>query len=554
MASLNPNTAVLGRKNARHLLRRATFKYTKALIDQYALLTPQAALNLLVANEPLTVDLPYDPTPPNNPPGNWTLMLDQTAINGDYTNKNVMVAGWWLYNALHSATLKFKLTHFLSTRFTVSHATVLTASAFYDHVRLLQFYAYGNYKELSKKMTLDNAMLNYLDNDSNLKNSPNENYAREFLELFTIGKGPQIGPSDYTTYTEADVVQAARLLTGFRRKINRQNIDPTTSLPKGFNDFFFHHLSPKTFSSAFQNTVIPAATNAAGMDVELSTFVDMIFNQLATAKNIVRKMYIYFVKANITTEVETDIITPLATELKNNGYEMLPIVRKLLESKHFYDLDDANALDENIGAIIKSPLQQLTEICGYFQVQLPDIVNGTQNDKLRYYEDFYRKFVLEKYMAQSNMKLFEPANVAGHLAYYQSPEYDKSWITSSTIIARYRIGDSLLHNQNRIVNGNTTPIYAQIKISLVIKDGGLVTNPSDAVVLVTQLCNNLFAQTPDAARVAYFMNSFLLQGLDASYWLQAWTDYISTNNNSVVEPRLQELVKNILRAPESQIF
>lgn len=551
MASINPNTAVLGEKNARHLLRRATFKYTKALIDQYALLTPQQALNLLVANNPLTVALPYDPSITTTPDGNWTEVADQTPFNISATRKKIIIAGWWWFNAINSSTLKFKLAHFLSTRFTVEKSSSITSADFYDYVRLLQFYAYGNYKELSKKMTLNNAMLVYLNNTSNLKNAPNENYAREFMELFTIGKGAQIGIGDYTTYTEADVVQAARVLTGFRRQADRLSIDAATGIPKGYNQFTQHHLSPKTFSAAFQNTVIAAATDAASMDVELNNFVNMIFNQQATSKNIVRKLYIYFVKSNITTEVETDIITPLAAELYANGYEILPIVRKLLESLHFYDLDDTNALDENIGAIIKSPLQQFSEICSYLQITMPDI-NGTEANKYDFYYRFWRNFAHDSFMGSANMQLFDPDNVAGHLAYYQAPDYDKSWIASSTIIARYRLGESLLDARNRI-SGNAN-IYAQIQISSVIRNGGLISNASDALVLVTELCKNLFAQTPDMDRINYFMNSFLLQGLDMGYWNTAWNAYMSSGNNSVVEPRLKELVKNLLRAPESQVF
>jgi hypothetical protein len=155
-------------------------------------------------------------------------------------------------------------------------------------------------------------------------------------------------------------------------------------------------------------------------------------------------------------------------------------------------------------------------------------------------------------MTSSNMLIFDPDNVAGHLAYYQAPDYDKSWIASSTIIARYRLGESLLDARNRISgNGN---IYAQIQISLVIKNGGIISNPNDPFVLVSELCNNLFAQEPDIDRINYLMNSFLLQGLATGYWFTAWANYISTGSNTVVEPRLKELVKNLLRAPESQMF
>ena len=549
MASLNPNTTVLGIPFARHLLRRASFKYTKVAIDQFSLLTPSQALDLLFQNEPLTVSLPYDPLPNGAADGFWTESTANPNTFTGQTRKVSIIAGWWWYNAINSVTLKYKLTHFLSTRFTVEKGNGAgTSTEFYDHLRLLTYYSYGNYKTLAKKVTLDNSMLNYLNNTSNNQNSPNENYAREFLELFTIGKGVQIAPGNYTNYTEADIVQAARVLTGFKRKSDRSIIDSITGIPKGYNQFSQHNTTAKTFSSAFGTTIINGATSAAEMDVELDSFVNMIFNQQATAKNICRKLYIYFVKGTITSEVETDIITPLALDLYNNGYEIVPVLRKLLESQHFYDLDDSNAIDETIGAIIKSPLQQISEICTYLQATIP---NPTTN-QFEFYISFWNNFVHNTYLTGANMILFDPENVAGHPAYYQTPNFDKSWISSSTLIARYRLGESLLDGFNRI-SGNAN-IIAKINISTVIKIGGLISNASDPFVLCSELCNALFAQVPDSDRISYFMNSFLLQGSVNYYWTDAWNTYLTSNNNSVVEPRLKLLVSKLLSAPESQIF
>ncbi len=302
-----------------------------------------------------------------------------------------------------------------------------------------------NYKTLAKKITLDNSMLLYLNNTANNKNSPNENYARRiFWRLFTTRPIATNCRGNYTNYTEADIVQAARVLTGFKRKNDRTVIDPVTGIPKGYNQFSQHHLSPKIFSSAFNNTTINPATDAATMDIELNDFVAMVFNQMATAKNICRKLYIYFVKGTITPEVETDIIIPLAQFLYNNNYEIAPTVRKLLESQHFYDLDDSNATDETIGAIIKSPIQQLSEICTYLQATIP---NPT-TDALNFYNQFWNKFAHDTFLAGSNMILFDPENVAGHLAYYQAPDFDRKWISSSTLIARYRLGEPLLDGFN----------------------------------------------------------------------------------------------------------
>lgn len=549
MASLNPNTAVLGVKNAKHLLRRATFVYTKTLIDQYSKLTPTQALDLLLADSPLPLSLPYDPLPISGPNGYWTEIINFPYNVGNQYQQSPILAGWWWYNAINSPSLKFKLCHFLSTRFTViKHPEVFgSATEFYDYLKLLLFYSYGNYKALAKKMTLNNSMLVFLSNTSNVKSSPNENYAREFLELFTIGRGPQIASGNYTNYTETDIVQAARVLTGFTRKADRSIIDSETGIPKGYNQFSNHNTNPKTFSSAFNNTVISPAIDASSMDIELSAFVDMVFNQQATSKNICRRLYTYFVKGSISPEVENDIIIPLAKDLYDSGYEITPIIRKLLESLHFYDFDDNDNGDETIGGMIKSPIQQLSETCTYLQASIPN----PATEPFNFYQVFWN-FINKIFLVNSNMKLFEPETVAGHLAYYQAPDYDKKWISASTLIAKYKLGESLLDGINRINGSNN--IAAKISISEVIKNSGIISNPSDASILTAELCNALFAQETDAERITYFMNSFLLQGLAGYYWTSAWNSFIITNDNSVVEPRLKLLATKILRAPESQMF
>jgi uncharacterized protein (DUF1800 family) len=553
MASLNPKTSVLGTVFARHLLRRSSFVYLKTTIDQFSNLTPSQALDLLFLSDNLKLELPYDPQPTAAPDGFWTQVPSTTTLPGAFQNqprKRSIIAGWWWYNAINSLTIKYKISHFLSTRFTVEKNVCGASTYFYDHIRLLLFYASnGNYKELAKKMTLDNAMLIYLNNTSNTKSAPNENYAREFLELFTIGKGPQIAAGNYTNYTEADVVQAARILTGFKTKGDRTVIDSTTGIPKGYNLFSAHDAtSNKVFSSAFGNKSIASASNATGMDTELNTFVDMVFNQQATAKNICRKMYIYFVKTTITPEVETDIITPLANDLYANGYNILPVLRRLLSSEHFYDLDDSNPTDETIGGIIKSPIQQISELVTYLRASIPNPVDNPYE----FYINFWNSFVHDTFLTGSNMILFDPENVAGHPAYYQAPDFDKTWISSSTLIAKYRLGESLLDGVNRI-RGNGS-IKAKINISDVIKNRGLVSDASDPFVLTSEICNALFAQVPDVDRVNYFMNSFLLQGLAPFYWTNAWNLYLTDFNNSVVEPRLKLLVSKITSAPEAQIF
>jgi uncharacterized protein (DUF1800 family) len=552
MASLNPKTTALGTVFAKHLLRRSSFVYSKTIIDQFSILTPAQALDLLFVDEALKLALPSDPLE-EVALKNWTEVPSSTKLPSLFlyqSRKLAIVTGWWWYNAINSPTIKYKISHFLSTRFTIEKSVCGNPTYFYDHIRLLLFYASnGNYKELAIKMTLDHAMLVYLNNRSNTKSAPNENYAREFLELFTIGKGPQIAAGNYTTFTEVDVVQAARVLTGFSTQQDRTGIDPTTGIPKGYNNFSLHDTKgSKVFSAAFGSTSIASASSASGMDTELKAFVDMVFNQMATAKNICRKLYQYFVKTTITPEVESDIISPLANDLYANGYNILPVLRRLLASEHFYDLDDSNATNETIGGIIKSPIQQISELVTYLKASIPSPVDNPTE----FYINFWNSFVHDTFLISSNMILFDPDNVAGHPAYCQAPDFDKNWISSSTLIAKYRLGESLLDGFNRI-KGNAN-IQAKINISDVIKNKGLISDASDPFVLTSELCNALFAQNPDSDRVKYFMNSFLLQGLANFYWTNAWNSYLTNFNNSVVEPRLKLLVSKISSAPEAQIF
>jgi len=98
----------------------------------------------------------------------------------------------------------------------------------------------------------------FLDNYANTAEQPNENLGRELLELYTIGKGAQVGPGDYTTYTDADIIEASKVLTGHViGEITNNNLDTETGLLATRVVPELHDTSDKYFSNRFQNTVIP---------------------------------------------------------------------------------------------------------------------------------------------------------------------------------------------------------------------------------------------------------------------------------------------------------
>lgn len=546
MASLNPLGSNLDLRKAKHLLRRATFNFTKEQLNALVGLPAIEAVNTLTTAFESHLLEPYDPLPANAPDGFWTSSPQLPNAFDGQGRKRAITAGWWWYNAMQQVNLKHKLSFFLHTCFTVGKDSgVGAATYFYDHLRLLDFYALGNIKTLAKKITLDNGMLDYLDNTQNNKNNPNENYAREYLELFTILKGEQIGDGDYTNYTEIDIQQAAKVFSGFKKQNNRSDIDTDTNIPMGYININQHDSNDKTFTNAFNNHIITGKNNAPEIFEELNEFVDMVFDQPETAKAYCRKLYRYFVKSEWNEEVELNIITPLAQILINNNYELLPVVTTLLSSQHFYDADDGDASNNIIGGIIKSPLQLLCEICSMFNLSYPN----PETNPLEYYRDFFLRFIHNAYFKASGMELFNPDSVAGYPAYYQEPDFDKNWFSSNTLIGRYKLIESLIEGKNTITRGN---IYAQLDTVAFVKNK--INSASNANLLVVEIANLLYPETIDTHRINYFKSFLIDEGFEDFYWTGVWLQYINDNDDTTVRTRLNALIIAMINAAEFQLM
>jgi len=366
-------------------------------------------------------------------------------------------------------------------------------------------------------------MLIYLNNTTNNANNPNENYAREFLELFTILKGPQISESNYTNYTEFDIQQTAKVFSGIKTKYDRSIIDSDTNLPRGKINVYNHDTTNKTFSNTFNNQTIEGGNSEDGVIDELDSFVEMIFEQEATALSFCRKLYRFFIKNEISNEIENDIISPLAAELKNNNYELLPTVKKLLSSKHFFDVDDTNETDEIFGSQVKSPLQMVSELSTCFDLAIP---NPTTNN-FGFYKFF--NFIHNYFLPSSGMILFSPDSVAGYPAHFQEPSYDRHWFSSNTVLGRYKLIESLISGRDKI--GNNNLIYAQLNITNYVKQH--IVNPSDAISLVTEISELLYPESIDTSRINYFKEN-LVEGYPDYYWTDAWLTYINSDEETVV--------------------
>lgn len=570
MPYLNPSTSVLGVRKAKHLLRRACFHYNKETLNHFATLTPEQAV----------AQLSLEPTTPWEHPYDLTANSQDGAVDGfwihsgnppsaypyGHVRKRGIITGWWWYNMMQQNSLKHKLTFFLHTCFTATKEGSPKSSHFYDHLQLLNFYAYGNIQTLAEKISFDNVMLLYLDNAENINTNPNENYAREFLELFTILKGPQVAEGDYTNYTEHDVQQAARVFTGIKPKRDRTITDSDTGIPCGYVNNTHHDTGSKTFSEAFGGQTIQGGSYLQGVRNELSDFVEMIFSKPETAKSYCRKIYRFFVKSEWDESVENAIISPLAAQLMSSNYNLLSVVQTLLKSEHFYDEDNADSSDEIIGGVVKSPLQFFSQIVSSLDIQTPnpkasaDNPPGSWTDDQQDFYNFFHKFCHITFFPSTGMNVFSPESVAGYPADYQGPDYDRSWFSSNTIVARYKTIESLITGKNRIkglltgANGGSyyQNIWIQFNSVEFVANPNHISNPYDSTVLVNELVELLFCESISEARLNYFIQS--LFDIDPGYWSEAWAQYVEDGNNVQVKTRLDSLFTKLINAAEFQLM
>jgi uncharacterized protein (DUF1800 family) len=549
MASLVAITGALGTDRAAHLLRRLTFGATRKEIDSFATKTITEALDILLAPQPA-------PAAPVDTATGLPWVVPGPDNSGDSVLSDLF--RFWFYGQMYQAgaTSTERLTFFLHTNFTGIISLSLSTASYFQNQLLRQF-VFGNFKKLALKICIDNAMLNMLDNRLNENVAPNENYAREFFELFTIGKGPEIAEGNYTTYTEQDVRAAAKVLSGWDTDQTYSTIDPDTGLPTGklkLNTSLLatkHDASIKTFSSAFNNTVIQpsAVVNSGGDDMataaaaqqELSDLVEMIFAQKETARNICRKIYRFFVYYNITDDVEATVIGPMADLFYSNNYELKPVLELLFQSQHFFDADDSNVLNDTRGAIIKSPLEITIGMMRYFNVTFPDMYTN--------YASFYElaSMVVSR-MYEQGFDLYNPLDVSGYDAYFQAPEYNRNWISPNYLARRYQFASLLL--AGLVTKDGTARL--QLDPVAYIKDPANISDATDGSIVVTEFIKYLLPEPITTDRYNFFYN-ILLANLPAYEWTTEWSLYLSSGDDTGVRSQLNDFLSALLQSAEYQL-
>jgi uncharacterized protein (DUF1800 family) len=519
--TLDPYAGPWNKEQAAHLLRRATLGLKKAQLEQLLALGNAAAAVDAVLDVPAAA-----PAPPvndyNNPDYTDPVVpLGQTWVNApfDLAAEGYRIEswrGWWLDRMVNGeADIQEKMTLFWHNHFATKTEALFWGRPIYVHNALLRQYALGNFKAFVKAVTLDPLMLYFLNGNKNDVSAPDENYARELQELFTVGK------DSVPTYSEDDVVAAARVLTGWRIDNNADAYFAPASHDTGF----------KVFSTFYNQTII--AGNANG-EVELDALLNMIFQKEEVSKFICRKIYRFFLYYKIDDTIEASIIEPMAQIFRDSNYEIKPVLRAFLLSEHFYEA-------VNKGCQIKSPLDLVVGNLRNFNLTIPATTP---------LDGYILRVNLNYFASALQMRPGDPPNVAGWQAYYQTPSYYRVWISADTIRNRNIFTDAL--SLWGASTENDTLIIDHVAFAAQFE------HPEDPNALVDDVLALLFSQ-PISPLKKIFLKSILLSGQQSDYyWTDAWEAYLANPTDEMAYQtvwfRLASLHKYLMNLAEYQLI
>jgi uncharacterized protein (DUF1800 family) len=404
---------------ARHLLFQAGFGGSAAEVAALHKLGPAEAVNRLVdfGRQPaLDLPTPSASQPPEavKPPASATPEERQqftAKLRREDQQRLAELRAWWLRRMIESPRpLEEKLTLFWHGLFTSGYQTVRSSYAMYQQNELLRRHAAGNYGALLHAIVHDPAMLRYLDNSSNVRGRPNENLARELLELFSMGEG---------NYSETDIKEGARALTG-------------------------HTFDRQTWQFKFARFSHDSGTKTVfgqSGDFDGDKLVDLILQQPATARYIVRKLFVFFVHDSPSEAT----INELAHIFREHGYELSPVLKTIFLSAEFYSPHSA-------GTHIKSPAEL---VVGTIR-SLP--IDGV---------DYQTLVAALRNMGQD---LFEPPNVKGW-------DGGRTWLSTNWLLARQNFAVGL------VTGGGWT---GKLQAKLTPKRPGLGKSKLDLVILASR--------------------------------------------------------------------
>ncbi len=360
--ALLPNPALLGVEDARHLLSRTGFGGSIGEIQATAQLSRSDAVDSILSGlveesllpEPSFLQMPRS----DRVPGRGISREERQQFQRQARRHGQELQAWWTAEmVLTDSPFTERLVLFWHNHFVSEQRKVRDPEFMWRQNSLFRKHAAGNFREFLRAVTLDAAMVIYLDTQQNERQKPNENYARELLELFTLGEGH---------YSETDIKEAARALTGWRVDRRTGSVQHVARR---------HDRGTKTFmGNTGRHTV--------------DDILRILLEQERVADFIVESLWHEF----ISPEPQAEEVARLAEIFRASGYELKPLYREMLLSNAFWS-------PLNRGALIKSPI---------------DVVVGTA--RLLQLDDVPPQS-LSRASTGLGQSLFNPPNVKGWPGY-----------------------------------------------------------------------------------------------------------------------------------------
>ena len=375
---------------ARHLLLRTGFAPTQAEVDalvgQSAELAVQSLLDKARAAQPL------HPLPPLTVPMSFGRMESpeaQRAARQQQLREGLQLKTWWLREMLETPTpLAERMTLFWHNHFATSQLKVVRSQVMWQQQQVLRANALGNFSTLLHEVAKTPAMLVYLDGANSRRDAPNENFAREVMELFVLGEASQHA-AGLGGYSEQDIKEAARAFTGW--SVDRDDFS-FRQRP------FFHDNGSKTLFGRTGN-------------LDGDAVLDLMLAQPAASRFIAGKLWREFVAPAADAAQGQADLQRVSDRLRDSGWDIAQALRTLLLSDSFW-------APENRGALIKSPVELVVGTLRQFGFTYTDVT----------------PLVLKT--AQLGQNLLAPPNVKGWPGY-------TDWINATTLLERKRLSEQL---------------------------------------------------------------------------------------------------------------
>ncbi|MCB0528819.1 MAG: DUF1800 domain-containing protein [Saprospiraceae bacterium] len=457
-----------------HLYRRLGYGATYDQIQQGLQMSPSALVDQLFDNAAALAP----PAPPVW--ANWS--FDQ--YNGDFSLVQEHVRELrrrWLADMLNEG-IRAKMAFFWHDHFVAELMIYTCNSWMWDYYSLLHEKAFGNFRDFAREMGKSAAMLMYLNGNLNEKGKPNENYARELMELFTMGES--------NGYTQADIVEMAKALTGWQA-------DDDDCLPPTFN------------AAKYDTGLKTIFGKTANYDFDQAH--DLIFTERPeqVSHYIAGKIYKYFIYQN----ADQQVVDGMATTFKNGDWELLPMLKELFKSEHFFE-------EQLINAKLKDPLETTLPLLKMAGGVHPGTVSNDWLDDV-----FFWAYIL-------GQELFNPPNVSGWKEH-------RAWINETTLTIRWEYSGKAA---GLLLNSDAMRDNLRL-LALIL------TNESNNPVVVTQALVEFFLrQDLEPVHLQAAVLNFKA-GIPENYFLDgSWNLYWDEATDQIIH-----LLQYLVRLPEYQL-